>query len=310
MPASCNPRAGAAPGRAAVNAVAVAPPPQVGEKERLSATLVLSLLLHGLAILGVGFALEDAAPVMPTLDVILTQTSTPLTPKQADFLAQASNQGGGESEKTSRPRDTDLGLVVKPDPGVAPRELRAQAPVPQPPPQTRVVTSVRGQAATPQPRATPQVPPDTLPPGRERIDRDMAMARLAAEIHLRSERYAKRPSRKFVSASTKEYAWAAYLRAWVDRAERVGNLNYPDEARRRRLRGTVVINVGIRRDGSVERADIVQTSGIPLLDEAALRIARLAEPYPPLPKTAEDPDILNVVRTWQFLPGGTLRDDR
>jgi protein TonB len=88
----------------------------------------------------------------------------------------------------------------------------------------------------------------------------------------------------------------------------VGNLNYPDEARRRRIGGTVVINVGIRRDGSVESARIVRSSNIPLLDEAALRIARLAEPYPPLPPTREDPDILNVVRTWQFMPGGTMVD--
>ncbi|MGN6514108.1 MAG: energy transducer TonB [Lysobacteraceae bacterium] len=293
-----------------MSAVLAAPRPQIGDSERLSATLVLSVLLHGLLLLGVGFVLQDAAPVMPTLDVILTQTSTPLTPKQADFLAQANNQGGGESDKARRPRDTQPGLVAKPDEGIAPRELRAQAPAPQPPPEARVVTSTAGPAATPQPRATPQAEMEPLPPGRQRIDRDMAMARLAAEIHLRSERYAKRPTRKFVSASTKEYAWAAYLRAWVDRAERVGNLNYPDEARRRHIGGVVVINVGIRRDGSVERADIVQSSHIPLLDEAALRIARLAEPYPPLPKTAEDPDILDVVRTWQFLPGGTLRDDQ
>jgi protein TonB len=147
-----------------------------------------------------------------------------------------------------------------------------------------------------------------LPQGREKVEHDMAMARLAAEIHLRSQRYAKRPKRKFVSASTREYAWAGYLRAWVDRVERVGNLNYPEEARRRHIGGVVVINVGIRRDGTVERADIVQSSDIPLLDAAALRIARIAEPYPPLPKTEEDPDILNVVRTWQFMPGGELID--
>ena len=75
------------------------------------------------------------------------------------------------------------------------------------------------------------------------------------------------------------------------------------------MRGTVVINVGIRRDGSVENAEIVRSSGVPLLDSSALRIARLAEPYPPLPPTEEDPDILNVVRTWQFMPGGTMADD-
>src|SRR3546814_3740987 len=69
------------------------------------ATLFRSLLLHGMLILGVGFALDDAAPVLPTLDVILTQTQTELTPEQADFLAQANNQGCGEHDKTNRPRE-------------------------------------------------------------------------------------------------------------------------------------------------------------------------------------------------------------
>ena len=287
---------------------AVAPRPQIGERERLSATLVLSLLLHGMLLLGLGFALEDAAPVMPTLDVILTQTSTALTPKQADFLAQASNQGGGESEKANRPSDTQSGLIPKPDEGVAPRELRAQSPAPTPPPEARVISSVRSDVATPQARSTPQADTSALPPGPIKVQHDMDMARLAAEIHLRSQRYARRPSRKFVSASTREYAWAAYLRSWVDRAERVGNLNYPDEARRRHIGGVVVIEVAIRRDGSVENAMVIMSSHVPMLDDAALRIVRLAEPFAPLPKTQENIDILHVTRTWQFMPGGELID--
>jgi protein TonB len=284
-------------------------PPTIGENERLGATLTLSLLVHGLLILGVGFALERAAPVVPMLDVILTQTSTPLSPKQADFLAQANNQGGGEHDKASRPRDPQPGTVPQAETGVAPQSVRAESPAPAPPPEARVISSPDSTLRTPAPSRRPQPTAAPARTGERKIEHDMAMARLAAEIHLRSARYARRPTRKFVSASTQEYAWATYLRAWVDRAERVGNLNYPDEARRRQLSGTVVINVGIRRNGSVERADIVQSSGVPLLDEAALRIAKLAEPYPPLPKTKEDPDILNVVRTWQFLPGGELIDE-
>ena len=284
-------------------------PPRIGDNERLGATFVLSLLVHGMLVLGVGFALDKAAPVMPTLDVILTQTSTALTPKQADFLAQASNQGGGESEKANRPSDTRSGLVPKPEEGAAPRELRAQSPAPQTPPEARVISSTRSDIAAPRPQITPQVDASALPPGQLKVQHDMDMARLAAEIHLRSQRYAKRPSRKFVSASTQEYSWAGYLREWVDRVERVGNLNYPDEARRRRLAGQVVISVAIRRNGSVERADIIKSSGIPLLDASALRIAKLAEPYPPLPRTEENPDILHVTRTWNFLPGGTLVDE-
>lgn len=287
-----------------------ATPPQIEDGARLGATLVLSLLVHGLLVLGIGFATEDAAPVMPTLDVILTETTSPLTQAQADFLAQASNQGGGEHERTNRPREAQLGQVPQDTTGVAPMEMRAQSPDAQPPPLDRVVASTRGDTTLPSEDPTREADPSTLPRGPEKIERDLEMARLAAEIHMRSERYARRPKRKFVSASTQEYVYAAYLRQWVDRVERVGNLNYPDEARRRKLSGELVISVAIRRDGSVERSDIIRSSGIPMLDDAALSIARLAEPYPPLPATGEEIDVLHVTRTWNFMPGGELIDDR
>lgn len=284
-------------------------PGGVGERERLGATLVLSLLVHGMVILGVGFALNEAAPVLPTLDVILTEASTALTPEQADFLAQASNRGGGEHDEARRPRDRQTGKLPQAETGVAPMPMRAQAPAPSPPPRARIVSSTQGREQVARAEATPPVEvPRPLPEGERNIDRELAMARLAAEIHQDRERYAKRPNRKFVSASTREYEYAAYLRGWVDRVERIGNLNYPDEARRRRLAGHVVISVAIRRDGSVERAEVVDSSGQPLLDQAALRIVRLAEPYPPLPATAEDVDVLHVTRTWQFLPGGEMID--
>ena len=78
--------------------------------------------------------------------------------------------------------------------------------------------------------------------------------------------------------------------------------------RRRRIGGLLVISVAIKRDGSIERADIIQSSNIPMLDAAAMRIVRLSEPFAPLPKTSENVDILHVTRTWQFLPGGELID--
>ncbi len=283
-------------------------PPVIGESTRLSATMVLSVLLHAMLILGIGFAAEDAAPVMPTLDVILSQTRTALTPAQADFLAQASNQGGGEHDQSTRPTAPQAGPLPKPEEGLAPRPLRAQTPAPSPPPDARVISSTNARETMPSPQARQEIEVTSLPPGKEKIDRDIEMARLAAEIQLRSQQYAKRPKRKFVSASTKEYAWAQYLRGWVDRVERVGNLNYPDEARRRRIGGLVVISVAVRRDGSVESTQIIQSSHVPMLDNAALRIVKLSEPFAPLPKTQDDPDILHVTRTWQFLPGGELVD--
>ena len=289
-------------------ALPVPAPPAIGESTRLGATMVLSVLLHTMLILGLGFAVEDAAPVMPTLDVILSQTRSALTPAQADFLAQASNQGGGEHDKSTRPTAPQAGPLPQPEEGLAPRPLRAQTPAPSPPPDARVISATNAEQTMPTPRARQEVEPAPLPKGQEKIARDIEMARLAAEIQLRSQQYAKRPKRKFVSASTREYAWAQYLRGWVDRVERVGNLNYPDEARRRRIGGLVVISVGVRRDGSVESTRIIQSSHVPMLDNAALRIVKLSEPFAPLPKTQEDPDILHVTRTWQFMPGGELVD--
>ena len=108
--------------------------------------------------------------------------------------------------------------------------------------------------------------------------------------------------------SDEELAVVELVRDWVDRVQRVGNLNYPDEARRRRIGGLVVISVAVRRDGSVENTRIVQSSSIPMLDNAALRIVKLSEPFAPLPRTQDDPDVLHVTRTWQFLPGGELVD--
>ena len=283
-------------------------PPVIGESTRLGATMVLSVLLHAMVILGIGFAVEDAAPVMPTLDVILTQTKSALTPAQADFLAQAANQGGGEHDKSTRPTAPQAGPLPQPIDGLAPRPLRAQTPAPSPPPDARVISSTNARETMPSPQPRQEIEVTPLPPGQEKIDRDIEMARLAAEIQLRSQQYAKRPKRKFVSASTREYAWAQYLRGWVDRVERVGNLNYPDEARRRRIGGLVVISVAVRRDGSVENTRIVQSSNIPMLDNAALRIVKLSEPFAPLPKTQDDPDVLHVTRTWQFMPGGELID--
>lgn len=284
-------------------------PTRLRDGDRLGATMVLSVALHAVVILGVGFAIEQAAPITPMLDVILSGTRTPLTPRQAEFLAQASNEGGGEHDKSSRPTESVSGPLPLPEAGIAPQPLRAQSPQAAPAPEARVVTTRDADVATPTPQDRPQVDADPLPPGPQKVAYDMEMARLAAEVHLNSQRYAKRPKRKFVSASTQEYAYADYLRRWVDRAERIGNLNYPEVARQRGLSGQVVMSIGIRRNGSVESTQVLVSSGKPILDQAAMRIAKLAQPYPPLPGTADEIDVLNVVRTWIFKPNGTFDDE-
>jgi protein TonB len=282
---------------------------RIGPGERLGATTTLALVGFGVLILGVGFSQDDAAPVVPTLDVILTQTSTPQAPKQADFIAQSNNQGGGASDTAQRPREAQFAQVPKPQPGVAPQPLTAQAPPPAPDPRQRVLsTVVDSTRQLPLPEEQPTSEPLPLPTGRELMQQSAEMARLAAEISRRQELMAKRPKRKFISASTQQYEYASYMRAWVEKVERIGNLNYPEQARRQGLGGRLIMTVSVGRDGEVKGVLINRSSGRKLLDDAAVQVVTLASPFAPLPKTGEEIDILEITRTWDVKNGSVESD--
>ena len=277
---------------------------RIGPSERITATFALSMIAFGVLILGVAFSQEDAAPVVPTLDVILTQTSTAKAPDNPDFIAQANNQGGGDRDEARRPRESQVAQVPKPEPGVAPQPLTAQAPPPAPEPIPRILSTVGASARkTPLPEDRPNSEPMPMPTGQELMQQSIEMARLSAEIARQQELYAKRPKRKFISASTQAYEYASYMRAWVEKVERIGNLNFPEEARRQGLSGRLIMTVSVARNGEVKGVIINRSSGRRILDDAAVRVVQLASPFAPLPKTSEDIDILEITRTWDYKNG-------
>ena len=141
-----------------------------------------------------------------------------------------------------------------------------------------------------------------LPTAAQLLTRSFALASLNAELQQRLDSRAKRPRQKYISASTKEYRYAAYMEAWRAKVERVGNLNYPDEARRRELAGSLLLDVALRPDGAVAEITVRRSSGHKVLDDAAVRIVELAAPYAPFPDDIRaEVDILHVTRTWNFL---------
>ncbi|WP_232823419.1 energy transducer TonB [Dyella sp. C9] len=276
--------------------------------DMIGATMLFSLLLHGVLILGIGFSYVKSRPSLPTLDVTLVDVANREAPDKADFLAQANNSGGGESDKAARPSQPVSGLLPTPTPGVAPQPVQASAPRPQEATDDKLLTTTgNSHYSVSTDTAKLEQTPQDLPESPSDVKRQQEMAQLAAERRNSIENYAKRPKKKFISSNTKEYAYAAYMRGWVDRVERVGNLNYPNEARRRGLHGDVLMTVTLNRDGSVKGIEVVQSSGQPLLDAAAQRIVRLAAPFPAIPEDKDRIDELNITRTWQFMPNDVLR---
>ena len=94
---------------------------------------------------------------------------------------------------------------------------------------------------------------------------------------------------------------AYYLDSWGRKVERVGNINYPSEARARGLSGTLRLLVVIDPDGALQDARILESSGHKLLDEGAVRIVHLAAPYSPFTANMRARiDSLEIERRWRF----------
>ena len=94
---------------------------------------------------------------------------------------------------------------------------------------------------------------------------------------------------------------AYYLDSWRRKVERVGNINYPSEARTRGLSGTLRLLVVIDPDGALKDARILESSGHKLLDEGALRIVHLAAPFSPFTTSMRARfDSLAIERRWRF----------
>lgn len=273
------------------------------------ATLLFSLLLHGVVILGITFDAEKPKPSVPTLDVTLVDVANQEQPDKADFLAQASNAGGGDQDKAARPSEPVSGPLPTPNQGVTAQPKDAQAPAPtERTPAQLLTTSGETGFTVDSTKEQAEQKERPVPVSDEDVQRKLEMAKLSAEVREQSQAYAKRPKKKFISSNTREYVYAAYMKGWVGRVERVGNLNYPDEARRQAVYGELVLTVGLNRDGTIKSMDVIKSSGHKLLDEAAQRIVRLAAPFPALPTDKTRVDELYITRTWQFLPGNVLRN--
>jgi len=287
--------------------------PGFTKTDRLGLTAFVSVLVHMTVILGVSFAVPDlrSNDPLPTLDVTLVNTRSETEPEDADFLAQANQEGGGDTDEAVIAKSP---LPVNASPEAAepvPRtQMRTERQEPQPT-VDRPLTQDRERAQTVverNPKKQQKAARPNREPGLERTDQlARERARLSAEISQFWQEYQKRPRRKYLSARTKEYKYAEYMEAWRARVERVGNLNYPEKARRQNLTGNLVLDVAINPDGSVNNLDMVKSSGNKVLDDAARRIVRLAAPYQAFPPDIKkEVDILHITRTWQFMRGNRL----
>ncbi|MCY1400728.1 hypothetical protein D9M71_158280 [compost metagenome] len=153
----------------------------------------------------------------------------------------------------------------------------------------------------------PVVKPKVVTPDFDSSQLSSEIASLEAELSNEQQQYAKRPRiHRLSAASTMRDKGAWYKDEWRKKVERIGNLNYPDEARRQQIYGSLRLMVSINSDGSLYEVLVLESSGQPLLDQAAQRIVRLAAPFAPFTGDLADVDRLEIIRTWRFARGDRL----
>jgi len=287
----------------------VARAPQITDNDRLGMTLFLAAVFHGIVILGITFSISPPAESesLPTLDVILVQTQNPSEAEDAKYLAQVSQQGGGNSEEQSRPTDLFTAPSLSKNPGMAmatsQQQLASQKQV-----EEVALLHQDNSSYSIDTDEDKQNPNKATLLNRQNQNQNSKQARLAHELSTQIQNQAEKTRTRYLNSSTREFVPATYMRQWINRVERIGNLNYPDQARREKLSGTLILDVVINADGELVKTDLRQSSGHQILDDAAKRIVQLAAPYSPFPpKLRQQADVIHITRSWEFLNDSSLR---
>jgi protein TonB len=278
--------------------------------ERIGSTLFLAALVHGVVILGVTFTAAPAGDgtAIPSLNVtlVLDTERDELAADTAEFIANRDQLGRGEAARGLRPTSAlsaDQPATQVGDPLGA--DAADGTPRDETPSAEQLVS--RGSGGEP----VPALPQPTDEPARERqraaaLIQQSAPQTTAMELAMRAELPDGHDDARTLVAtpSTRQSGLAEYLDGWRRRVERIGTANYPTELLGNIDAGRPTLEVVIAADGRLDDIVVRRSSGDTALDQAALKILRLAAPFAPLPPSIrEDYDVLRFAYEWDFAAG-------
>ena len=299
-----------------LDAVAALPPPPVfltveraiSMSVPMQSSVLTSVIFHLFLILAIGGKFFDPSKFVPPhnmLDVVLVNAKSSAKPIKADALAQANLDGGGNTDDKRRAA-TPLPAIEQ---SAANNPKQAQERVKQLEQEMKtLMTQAKSTAKVLQGEIAQKSAGSPGPvSAASLVQKSIEIARLEAEISKQYSAYQQRPRRQFVGGRTQEYRFATYVDNWRQKVERIGNLNYPEQARARGIHGAVQVTVAIKANGEVEEIEIHSKRASQVLRDAVRRIVRLSTPFEVFPKDfKQDTDILHITRTWVFGPDDTL----
>jgi len=271
-----------------------------GKHNRLRNAILLALAFHVALLVGISFESGPGSSYQtPQIEVTLATRPSAATPDEARHIAQADQSGSGEPAETLQRTSPDNTRSADGEDGpqalLLPEESLTD-------PLLEAVTTAAAsrQAVSDEERVRDQQPLLGVSPEVDKLTRELAD--LEAELDVQSRSYADMPRvKRITSVAAKQSASAAYLLDWRRRVEAVGNKYYPEASVRYGIYGSLRLLVAIRADGGLDDIRVLSSSGFAVLDEAAIKIVRMAAPFSPFPEELRaTTDKLEIIRTWQF----------
>lgn len=277
----------------------VAKPPA----DRLPAMLFLAALIHGILIMGVAFnpALSDTFAEAISLEVtIVANPDQDIDrPDEAEYLAQASQQGGGNTTDQVRPAAAPESLSPIDNPGTEDGAAFVDETTHQRA-SDELLATTRDLALRVQqdPRREPTPDASTARALEKGDDTTLPLPqeeRASLLIHDDDPRHL------VISADTSESVVAQYLDTWKRRIEAVGAEYFPELGTLEDMTGSPTVEVSIAASGELTDVVIRKSSGSAVLDQAALDILRRASPFEPFPVEIQAKyDSLRFAYKWLF----------
>ena len=242
------------------------------------AAVIISLLVHGLALFWIRFS------------GMTWRVPSPLFPMNVELDLDA-----GPPARTT---------ILRPPPASSRASHPSAPPLPAPAPQA----PASDVPAVPEPTETASKPADLVPqqpsvppgaPSSSLIWRSLSMAHGLVQDPWAGKRVCT------LDSGTREGEWQAYEEAFTTKVAEVGGVNYPPPEQGQPLSGSVGVETVLNADGTVASVDIRRTSGHAALDQAALRIVRMAAPFQPFTATMRSQtDLIRITRTFNFVRAG------
>jgi len=270
--------------------------------DRLPAMLFLAALVHGILIIGVTFnaALTDQFADAISLEVTIVAAPDQEIdrPDEATYLAQASQEGGGNITDQIRPSAPLQSAMPVDNQGVEDGTALDDA---------QAHDRSADEVLTSESASDRQIPVD--PRTEPEAQNSVAIAMEAGNevtLPLPQEDQASflltddDPQQLIIAADTRESVAAAYLDAWKRRIEAVGAAYLPELGPLDNLTGSPTLLVRINETGELIDATVSRTSGSPILDLASVDIIQRASPFDEFPAPMAD-EYDTVAFEYKFL---------